>query len=204
MRNFIALGLLLFVSSAQSALVTIDFEEFTDIDVALNPPSGDATSKGYTLDYLDQGSGNPVIFGAGSSLNGTQTYVNCPSCQSPEIIDVYETLGGTLTLLSIDIGTMSGAGADSHTFMFTGTKGGGTVTKTVSSIPATMQTISFDGSWNNLDSFRIEISPNGELDLFSASVLDNIVINTVPVPAAIWLFGSALAGLGWLRRTRAV
>ena len=27
--------------------------------------------------------------------------------------------------------------------------------------------------------------------------------SVVPVPAAVWLFGSALAGLGWLRRSRA-
>ena len=26
------------------------------------------------------------------------------------------------------------------------------------------------------------------------------MLTAVPVPAAIWLFGSALAGLGWLRR----
>jgi hypothetical protein len=28
--------------------------------------------------------------------------------------------------------------------------------------------------------------------------------STVPVPAAVWLFGSALAGLGWLRRKQTV
>jgi len=27
-------------------------------------------------------------------------------------------------------------------------------------------------------------------------------VSAVPVPAAVWLFGSALAGLGWLRRKR--
>ena len=27
-------------------------------------------------------------------------------------------------------------------------------------------------------------------------------VPTVPVPPAVWLFGSALAGLGWLRRSR--
>ena len=27
-----------------------------------------------------------------------------------------------------------------------------------------------------------------------------IVGSVVPVPAAVWLFGSALAGLGWIRR----
>lgn len=32
--------------------------------------------------------------------------------------------------------------------------------------------------------------------------LDNLVVTAVPVPAAVWLFGSALAGLGWLRRPK--
>lgn len=27
-------------------------------------------------------------------------------------------------------------------------------------------------------------------------------VQVVPVPAAVWLFGSALAGLGWMRRKR--
>jgi hypothetical protein len=32
---------------------------------------------------------------------------------------------------------------------------------------------------------------------------DNIVVSAVPIPAAAWLFGSALAGLMGLRRIRA-
>ena len=31
-----------------------------------------------------------------------------------------------------------------------------------------------------------------------------VVSNVVPIPAAVWLFGSALAGLGWLRRKQTV
>ena len=31
-----------------------------------------------------------------------------------------------------------------------------------------------------------------------------VFATTVPVPAAVWLFGSALAGLGWLRRKQTV
>jgi len=27
-----------------------------------------------------------------------------------------------------------------------------------------------------------------------------VIANVVPIPAAVWLFGSALAGLGWMRR----
>jgi hypothetical protein len=29
---------------------------------------------------------------------------------------------------------------------------------------------------------------------------DTITLNVVPIPAAVWLFGSALVGLGWMRR----
>jgi hypothetical protein len=32
----------------------------------------------------------------------------------------------------------------------------------------------------------------------------NFKMNVVPVPGAVWLFGSALAGLGWLRRKQTV
>jgi hypothetical protein len=40
---------------------------------------------------------------------------------------------------------------------------------------------------------------NVSFDTLSITV-DNINATVVPVPAAVWLFGSALAGLGWLRR----
>jgi hypothetical protein len=31
-------------------------------------------------------------------------------------------------------------------------------------------------------------------------IVSGTVVSAVPVPAAVWLFGSALAGLGWMRR----
>jgi hypothetical protein len=31
---------------------------------------------------------------------------------------------------------------------------------------------------------------------------DSITLNVIPIPASVWLFGSALAGLGWMRRKK--
>jgi hypothetical protein len=85
MRHIITLGLLLMAATAQSAQVTIDFEEFSRGPV--NPPSYDLTTKGFVFDYLNQGSGYPLIETAGTP-NGTQGYMNCPSCVAVEQIDL--------------------------------------------------------------------------------------------------------------------
>jgi hypothetical protein len=47
----------------------------------------------------------------------------------------------------------------------------------------------------------------GQECMYPASDLRYIVsgqVSAVPVPAAVWLFGSALAGLGWMRRRKSV
>ena len=49
--------------------------------------------------------------------------------------------------------------------------------------------------WQGLESVRID----GSTESFFTGV-DDIVVSVVPVPAAVWLFGSALLGLGWIKR----
>ncbi len=39
---------------------------------------------------------------------------------------------------------------------------------------------------------------------FNSIGIDNLVVNAVPVPAAVWLFGSGLGLLGWMRRKATV
>ena len=45
-----------------------------------------------------------------------------------------------------------------------------------------------------------KISFSQERAKFNSIGLDNLEVSVVPVPAAVWLFGSALAGLGWRGR----
>jgi len=65
--------------------------------------------------------------------------------------------------------------------------GGGTVQVSI----GVSGPFNFDSSWQDLEKVEFIVQP-GSLDSIKASV--------VPIPAAVWLFGSALAGLGWIRR----
>jgi len=65
------------------------------------------------------------------------------------------------------------------------------------------------GGWLNLQSFSLK-EPSGYWDYgygtssnFANIELDSITVSAVPVPAAVWLFGSGLGLLGWLRRRQA-
>jgi hypothetical protein len=48
------------------------------------------------------------------------------------------------------------------------------------------------------DQFRMTFAGTSQVSLHEVQV------SSVPVPAAVWLFGSALAGLGWVRRKQIV
>ena len=63
---------------------------------------------------------------------------------------------------------------------------------------STHTSIEFDSSWVNLSSVEFIVGTGAPF-----ASLTNIVVSQVPIPAAAWLFGSALAGLGWLQRKQA-
>jgi hypothetical protein len=58
-----------------------------------------------------------------------------------------------------------------------------------------LTTLNFSSEWSDLEYINIETE-------IAIVQLDNILVSQVPVPAAVWLFGSALAGLGWMRRKK--
>jgi len=64
----------------------------------------------------------------------------------------------------------------------------------------------FDSNWDAVNKVVIENQVFGSTFGTEAkpTYVDNFTATVVPLPAAVWLFGSALAGLGWMRRKQAV
>ena len=120
---------------------------------------------------------------------------SCPECSTT----ITASEGQAFDFLSIDLGVYwPNPGNDVVTI--TGTyAGGGQVSMDLDVVYDTFATYSFDSSWSNLSSVVFDVSLLG-----NSLSMDNMVVTTVPVPAAVWLFGSALAGLGWIRRKQAV
>jgi hypothetical protein len=58
------------------------------------------------------------------------------------------------------------------------------------------------GDWLNLEQVIFLATASSAIGIFSPTFeVDNIVVGAaVPIPAAVWLLGSALASLGWMRR----
>ena len=66
-----------------------------------------------------------------------------------------------------------------------------------------------EGDWLNVVSVSISITSLCTTNCFilpnALIQVDDVVLGAaVPVPAAVWLFGSALAGLGWMRRKQTI
>jgi len=177
-KIFTLIFLSLTASSALASTVTFDFED------------GALEKDGFHISYeID-----PEFPGAVNS-NGTAHFYNVN-------ITLERMDGGLFTLHSYDY-----TGMPVH-FGFCARSG---VTGTTLSGDSLLQpssshscgtgweTQALGPEWTSLSSVTF-LSVNGD-NPYSEGHVDNIVVsNVVPVPATIWLFGSALAGLGWLRR----
>ncbi len=73
--------------------------------------------------------------------------------------------------------------------------GGGSISRSVTSTAWHLET--FDSQWQNLSGVVITIDGLYYSDAVS---IDNFTANVIPIPAAVWLFGSGLSLLGWFRR----
>ena len=171
MRFTLAILTLCFSIAGQASTVTLDF----DTDTYTNTATGIVTN-GFAL---DGGSGFVREYG---------TPANDWTWQPGFITTLSQVNGRSFELLGLDFFVQS-------PYQVTGYyEGGGTIsTSLIGTGPEnSMESVVFDSNWSNLTAVTFTSA--------EWQTLDNIQLAAVPLPAAAWLFGSALAGLGWMRR----
>jgi hypothetical protein len=186
-------------SVAQAALVTVDFEatlptyfgltsyQQDGITLTSNVPDG-------TLIDID----NVVRGNLGVPTGGTESQALFWGDNSTTgMISLYDDLGRQFDLLALDASAVTNATGQ---ITVTGTKfGGGTVSQVVS-LTGSLATYSFSGM---TDLASLSISFDGG-DYYAPFDMDNIQLSVIPIPAAVWMFASALGALGWRSRNRKV
>jgi hypothetical protein len=185
-------------TGVQASSVTIDFEAFNVGDGA-GPYPTVLTSQGYEI------SGQAAPFTSaevitGINVGGTNAYGGSIGGIGQDGFNVFVTVtlekadGGAFAIHDLDLfmstdpegwkeirGTLAGGGLTFLSGVAVGT-----------------------GDWLNLASVTFRAEGNGFGPGGGAIEIDNINVSAVPVPAAVWLFGSALAGLGWMRRKQTI
>ena len=176
MRGLSALLLLSFAAGVNAAQVTVDFADVDEtFPIAFESSGFRFEATGFV--FVVTGESKGVV------ISGGDPYLMSQVNDSP------------FDLLSLDMGRCSTCLAGANATLTGYFVDGGTISQSISTNQTTdnLETFTFSPAWSGLD--RIELSsPN------PGALIDNIVVNVVPIPAAVWLFGSALIGLGACRR----
>jgi len=178
--------LLLVCANAVSA-ATIDFEEFAPMVYPSTYPS--LQTKGFEL----LSGGGLGVHPDGYAGYNTQYMAYCGTCTTT----LQSQTGNTFNLESIDL-FLAGV-SSARDVLITGYYAGGGSIAVNLSVDQAVLNHQFDSAWSNLD--QVVFGTASDSVFFHG--VDNISVSAVPVPAAAWLFGSALAGLGWIRRKSA-
>jgi hypothetical protein len=185
MNNFhvlkLALAAVVFGFSPVVSAITIDFESLTPGDVTGPDVYGYSIFSTDGFDFLVKGGlGN----GGGNQYAAA---ISSGNFHEPAAsVNFSRTDNNAFALLDLDLLQCNGSGTCTIWGLING--GGSINTTDVNSLGV--------GDWLNLTGVEVF----GSQTIHSLDV-DNIVVGAaVPIPAAVWLFGSALAGLGWIRR----
>lgn len=176
--------------------VTIDFEDILPTYFGLSTYQEDGFTlnsnvpDGTIIDVNNVVRGNLGVFSGGTN---SQTMVWGEN-GTISTISITNDAATPFYLLALDASSMVNPTGQ---LTLTGTLSGGGTVQQVLNLNSALTTYNITGM-NNLSA--LDISFDGSVS-FAPFDLDNVQMSLVPVPAAVWLFGSALVGLaGWSRR----
>lgn len=188
---------LMLLTNAHAATVVIDFE-----DVAVGTV-GPVSSRGFDF-YSDFGSevvGEPFIYSnSGNALEVNsvtgqdgQSWSNLSFSQQGSLPFDLESFKLQLNWSNFSVFSVYVTGQYAS---------GGSIQRRFSIDSFHPTSPSFGADWMNLQSVSIsalDYTYSAPQPMF----VDSIIVSTVPVPAAVWLFASCLGLLGWMRRRKA-
>jgi hypothetical protein len=185
-------GCLLLAGNASAYNVVIDFEELPlDGNFTVSPVP--IETKGFNF----SGAASGITYWPFFTEDSQALHWCSGGCYDDSSITLSQDGLAPFDLLSLDLGETS----TSSTVNLIGSFVGGGSISTLVSVTTTMTTFLLGAGWSNLESLTIDPAYSWG----PAMAVDNIaVVTAVPVPAAVWLFGSALASLCWIRRKYAV
>jgi hypothetical protein len=143
--------------------------------------------------------GPEPISGSGTAnTNGSAVFGFATGDYGPELwVEFSRTDGESFSLNSMDFGALDSGSGSFGVYGYSGEYLDGADVSTTLAFGSDWSAYSFGVEWKNLDYVLINYYGDN-------LAIDNISASVVPVPAAVWLFGSALAGLGWMRRKQTV
>jgi hypothetical protein len=193
----VAIVSLLFSASALAETVVADFS-----DLRFGDEGRVLISQGVTF----ESERTPAIVYPFNRAGGSGLELEfCGYCNPTESVSIYMQSGVNFALESFRFGSVA---EETTIFPYEGTVtgylgSGGTVTQDINIASGAAQLFVFDSAWSDLASVDIEINLYPDyLVCCHPFAIDDITLQTVPVPAAVWLFGSALGGLVWMRRRK--
>ena len=196
MNKFLGVLLFFLFASAQAALIDrgegFIYDDVLDVTWAQNANINDLMDWSTAVAWADGYSQTHSVYGtfddwrlADMDVNGDDTIVNCSSasealCRDNELGYLFYQNGITSSAPGLFTNVQSG-------YYWSGTE----------YAPFT------GGAWIVVFSDGDQGSVSKDGNYYALAVRSGDVA-AVPVPAAVWLFGSALAGLGWMRRRKTV
>lgn len=184
--------LMLALAPAHAATIIIDFE---DPNLPIGNFSTPLTTEGFTIVPTATGSQAPPAISDSTNIAGGtgNELLFCGACSDGDNgVSIYQAQGYSFELDAFDLGYQDIVFAGLVTGYL---EAGGTVTQSLTAGGH----ITFDASWAGLTSIDVEFNTTSGPG-FSLIGVDNIKLQAVPVPAAVWLFASGLGLLGWVRR----
>jgi hypothetical protein len=174
-----------------------------------NPSLFDEVYWGLTDDMWQPGPG------VGSSMNGTLSAMSWDSLTATQSIwtgttTVNHQSNGLTNVETRMVATIISGGDGWHTSASIGladpvatpvvAKFADPASSLVVNLAFEARTAGSVGAWSSFYGYFDPITGESEDGKAQTSFQGAISYSAVPVPAAVWLFGSALAGLGWMRR----